>query len=642
MTKRFAKYVRYVAAICLLMPLANAQTIRSDSRLVLVDSTVTDRKGEHIRDLTKKDFKVWEDGKEQEISAFSFEADPAASADGQKRHLILLFDNATLRPEDQLRARQAAAGFIDSNAGPNSLISIVEFNTSMRVAQDFTADAARLKQVVGTTKTAAPAAVGAANDPSTRGAANAASRTMLAALRDLAAGVSRVPGRKTIVLLSGGLRAESEDLSTLIQVYNRANAAFYPVDFGRGTPSGGGVPAGLDSGMDASNGAVASRRTSNRPGPIGDATDRAAGDALPILAEGTGGLILPRTLDLPVALATIGKEQNGYYSLGYVPSKEADPGACHTIRVKVDRGGTTVRSRTGYCETVNTAVLAATPAHRELEARLAANAAPVVKARMQAPFFYIAPNTARVNIALEMPGDAIKFTREKGKFQASLNVIGIAYLPDGGVAARFNDNLKFSLEDKKQADAFAAKIYHYEKQFEVASGKLTLKVAFSSGADSFGSVESPLTVEEWTPAKFFLSGLALSKTYHAPEGSGLEFGSANSERVPLVVDGVQLVPSGDNHFRKSDSAFIYGEVYDPALAVLTVRMTLLDAKTKSVVKDFGTGTITMQPLPGGTTVPMGLTVPVAGLAAGSYTMQVTVLGAGGGESTRLVDFELEP
>jgi len=167
-------------------------------------------------------------------------------------------------------------------------------------------------------------------------------------------------------------------------------------------------------------------------------------------------------------------------------------------------------------------------------------------------------------------------------------------------------------------------------------------VAFSSGPDSFGSVESPLIVEEWTPAKFFLSGLALSKTYHAPDGAGLAFGSAGSEKVPLVVDGVQLIPSGDSRFHKSDQAFIYGEVYDPAVAVLTVRMTLLDAKTRSVVKDFGTGAITMQPLPGGTTVPMGLTVPVATLAPGSYTMQVTVLRAGGGESTRLVDFELEP
>jgi len=636
---------KYAAVICLLLPLANAQTIRTDSRLVLVDSTVADRKGEHIRDLTKKDFKVWEDGKEQEISTFSFEADPAAPADGQKHHLILFFDNATLRPDDQLHAREAAGAFIDANAGPNNLISIVEFNGGLKVVQDFTGDAARLKQAIGTAKASAPAPVADTrnNQQANRAAASAAGRDMLAALRELAAGVARVPGRKAIVLMSSGFRADPEELSSLVQTSNRANAVFYSVEFGRGAQAGGGVPGGLDSGMDAENGsATGSSRVSKRAAPIGDTTERAAADAMLALAEGTGGFTLSRTLDLPGALARIGKEQTGYYSLGYVPSKEPDPGACHTIKVKVDRGGTTVRFRSAYCETVNASVLAATPAHRELEARLAANATPVVKAKMQAPFFYIAPNTARVNVAMEIPGDAIKFTREKGKFQASLNVIGIAYLPDGGVAARFNDNLKVSLEDKKQTDAFAAKTYHYEKQFEVASGKLTLKVAFSSSTDSFGSVESPLIVEEWTPAKFFLSGLALSKTYHAPDGAGLAFDSGASEKVPLLVDGVQLIPSGDNHFHKSDRAFIYGEVYDPGLAALTVRMTLLDAKTKGVVKDFGTGAITMQPLPGGATVPMGLTVPVASLAAGSYTMQVTVLGAGGSQSMRMIDFELEP
>jgi VWFA-related protein len=635
---------KIAAVICLLLPLANAQTIHTDSRLVLIDSTVTDRKGEHIRDLTQKDFKVWEDGKEQAISSFSFEADPAAPADGQKHHLILFFDNSTLRPDDQLHAREAAASFIDVNAGPNNLISIVEFNGGLKVVQDFTGDAVRLKQAIGTAKASAPAPIADTrnNQQANRAAASAAGRNMLAALRELATGVARVPGRKAIILMSSGFRADPEELSSLVQTSNRANAVFYSVEFGRGA-AGGGVAGGLDSGMDAENGAATgSSRVSKRAAPIGDTTERAAADAMLGLAEGTGGFTLSRTLDLPGSLARIGKEQTGYYSLGYVPSKEADPGACHTIKVKVDRGGTNVRFRSAYCETVNASVLAATPAHRELEARLAANATPVVRAQMQAPFFYIAPNTARVNVAMEIPGDAIKFTKDKGKFQASLNVIGIAYLPDGGVAARFNDNLKFSLEDKKQTDAFAAKTYHYEKQFEVASGKLSLKVAFSSSADSFGSVESPLIVEEWTPAKFFLSGLALSKTYHTPGGAGLAFGPDASEKVPLLVDGVQLIPSGDNHFHKSDQAFIYGEVYDPGLAVLTVHMTLLDAKTKSIVKDFGTGVITMQPLPGGTTVPMGLTVPVASLAGGSYTMQVTVLGAGGGESTRMIDFELEP
>ena len=47
-------------------------TIHAETRLVVVDTVVTDKKGNYIRDLTAKDFKVWEDNKEQPIKNFSF------------------------------------------------------------------------------------------------------------------------------------------------------------------------------------------------------------------------------------------------------------------------------------------------------------------------------------------------------------------------------------------------------------------------------------------------------------------------------------------------------------------------------------------------------------------------------------------
>src|ERR1039458_9302158 len=52
---------------------ADIPVIRTETRLVLVDSVVTDKKGNYVRDLTQTDFKVWEDGKEQAITSFSFE-----------------------------------------------------------------------------------------------------------------------------------------------------------------------------------------------------------------------------------------------------------------------------------------------------------------------------------------------------------------------------------------------------------------------------------------------------------------------------------------------------------------------------------------------------------------------------------------
>src|SRR5260370_36014584 len=49
--------------------------IKKESKLVLVDSVVTDKKGNYIRDLTQNDFKVFEDNKEQAVSTFSTGAD---------------------------------------------------------------------------------------------------------------------------------------------------------------------------------------------------------------------------------------------------------------------------------------------------------------------------------------------------------------------------------------------------------------------------------------------------------------------------------------------------------------------------------------------------------------------------------------
>src|SRR5207248_7150956 len=58
--------------------------LKSQSNLVLVDAIVTDRKGNYIRDLEAKDFKVYEDNKEQTISSFS-KGSEGAAANGPSR-----------------------------------------------------------------------------------------------------------------------------------------------------------------------------------------------------------------------------------------------------------------------------------------------------------------------------------------------------------------------------------------------------------------------------------------------------------------------------------------------------------------------------------------------------------------------------
>src|SRR5690348_13202767 len=75
--------------------------IKKESRLVLVDAVVTDKKGNYVRDLAQKDFKVYEDNKEQQVASFSTGADMAQQANAQKHYLILFFDNSSMAAPDQ-------------------------------------------------------------------------------------------------------------------------------------------------------------------------------------------------------------------------------------------------------------------------------------------------------------------------------------------------------------------------------------------------------------------------------------------------------------------------------------------------------------------------------------------------------------
>jgi len=138
-----------------------------------------------------------------------------------------------------------------------------------------------------------------------------------------------------------------------------------------------------------------------------------------------------------------------------------------------------------------------------------------VTASMQVPYFYTSPNTARLNVAIEIPTSAVNFDKVKGKFHGTVNVLGIAYRPDGTVGARFSDAVKVDLENKKELEAFKEKpLLHYEDQFEVASGQYTLKVVFSSGGASFGKLEAPVTVDPYDGKQLTLSAVALSKELH--------------------------------------------------------------------------------------------------------------------------------
>lgn len=705
-------------------PADSGAVIRTETKLVLVDTVVTDKKGNYIHDLTAKDFKVWEDNKEQEIKSFSFEAGAASPSNSQKHYLVLFFDNSTMDFGAQGRARQAAAKFIDANGGPNRLMAIVNFGGALQIAQNFTDDTTRLKNVVNGVKFSAVAPNASdANAPQLSAQmASFGARDVLYALKDLAKNLTAVPGRKTLILITGGFPLTPEVLSeatAAISACNKANVAIYPIDVrglvagtpqarwsapnggvrfvpasyvpggmaffipqhggttgggatGGGHPTGGGggtlggAPGGGRGPTSGSPGRAPSgtsnpNNLNNLNNPLNNpsAQSRLLIPKLPdsttenqnvmfLLAQGTGGFVIHETNDLIGGMEKIGKEQDEYYLLGYTPP-DSEEGSCHALRVKVERSGTEVRARTGYCNSRPQDLLAGNSTEKDLETRAAAAQAGNVAASMQLPYFYTAANVARVNVAMEMSTENLKFEKQKGKYHATINVLGLAYLPNGTVGARFSDSLKLDFDDKKQMEAFKEQPMHYENQFDVASGKYNLKVVFASSGESFGKLEMPLTVDPYDAKQFSMSGVALSKDVRKSSdlGTGLD-ALLLEDRVPLLADGMQLVPYGSNRFKKSELAAFYVELYEPLLVtkqpvppVVAFELRILDGKTGEQKEDTGLMRVGLPAQNGSPMVPVAAKIPTESLAPGVYKVEIKAVDDAGKEFKRTADIQIE-
>jgi hypothetical protein len=364
-----------------------------------------------------------------------------------------------------------------------------------------------------------------------------------------------------------------------------------------------------------------------------------------VLAEGTGGFVITNTNDMIGGMQKIGKEQNQYYIVGYTPPESAE-GSCHTLKVKVDKGGTTVRSRARYCNVRSRDALAGNPIEKTLESRAAASAAGTIAASMRAPFFYTGANTARVAVAIEIPSDAIKFEKVKGKMHAGVNVLGIAYKQDGSVAARFSDAVKLDFENQKEVQGFKEKPMHYENQFDVAVGVYSLKVVFDSGDASFGKLESPLAINAYEASDFAVSGIAFSKVFAKVTDADANLDSVLLEgRSPLVAGVYQFTPTGYSRFKAADKVVMYFELYDPALVgekkpTVAVQIHILDGKTLEMKQDSGSVAVDNFVKAGSPVVPTGLRLPIEGMAPGQYRLELKALDSTGSFAIRTADFEI--
>ncbi len=330
-------------------------TIRAETRVVLVDAVATDKKGKFVRDLTAKDFRVWEDGKEQKISGFSLESSGVTPERPDAHYIALFFDTSSATQASQVTVRQQGIRFVEGFASPDRYMAVVDYNANggLQIAQNLTTDRDQLRKALSQIPAGwSPTPIGQGDGARALGGRggggrdrpsaassmdNSASRNMLASLRTLADSLAVIRGRKALVFFGGGVPLEdglSSDLQATIDACNRANVAVYPV-----SPPAESL-GGATSASASSVGQAPLVGTTVR-GDVGG-EDRSLATSL---AEGTGGVAFVASNNLAESLGKVAQEQDQYYLLSYTPTADSAQGSCHELRVKVDRKDLEVRAR---------------------------------------------------------------------------------------------------------------------------------------------------------------------------------------------------------------------------------------------------------------------------------------------------------
>jgi VWFA-related protein len=162
-----------------------------------------------------------------------------------------------------------------------------------------------------------------------------ASLQTMTAINGLASGLAKIPGPKTIVLLSDGFVVQDIEttLRNVVGQTARAGARVYAIDV-RGLNRVGN-PGIIDQELVTDEAGPVTRFDASADGPNSLAVD-------------TGGLMIRNENNIGRALDTIARDSGTYYVLGYYPADTSFDGKFRPIEVRVKRAGVRVRARRGY------------------------------------------------------------------------------------------------------------------------------------------------------------------------------------------------------------------------------------------------------------------------------------------------------
>jgi hypothetical protein len=182
----------------------------------------------------------------------------------------------------------------------------------------------------------------------------------------------------------------------------------------------------------------------------------------------------------------------------------------------------------------------------------------------------------------------------------------------------------------------------------VAPGQYRLSVVVSGGGDKFAKFETPLTVDPYDGKKFSLSAVALSNQFQpvSEMGSTLD-ADLLADRAPLVVRNLEITPSADNHFKKTDKVAVYAQIYAPQLSDAnppTVKCTylVLDPKTGKTLGSMPGIDLANYIQKGNAMIPVALKLPLENFPPGEYLLKIQASQSDGAlTQIRSVNFAVE-
>ncbi len=309
------------------------EVIKVNTQLVSVPVRVMDKKGRFIGGLQKEDFKVFEDGVEQQIDLFSNEHQPFTVA------LVLDMSYSTTFKIAEIQ--NAAIAFIDQ-LRPQDKVMVISFDEEVHMLCEATNDRKQIYRAIKSTRIATGTSL-----------YEAVELVMNDRLR-------HIEGRKAVILFTDGVDTTSRrtndqrnlndamELDSLI--YTIRYDTFADVQkMKRGTTIPGPRPIQIPGSQD--NGGVLPFPLPGVGVPSSQGTTaeeyKRAAEYLAQLSGRTGGRLYEASTlyNLSEAYSKIASELREFYSIGYYPSEDRVSGKAASVKVKVDQPGLVVRSR---------------------------------------------------------------------------------------------------------------------------------------------------------------------------------------------------------------------------------------------------------------------------------------------------------